>query len=59
MSFAVGDIPMLEGIRGPDPIAVVSPAYEKHVQRHPLVGESTVTARHAAQARLVKKQADR
>ena len=59
MSFAVSDIPMLAGIRGPDPISVASPAYEKQVRRHPLVGESTVIARHAAQAWLVKEQADR
>ena len=41
------------------PIAVASPACEKHVRRHPLVGGSTVIARHAAQAWLVTKQADR
>jgi len=54
-----GDIPMLEQIRGPDPIAVGITAYKKHVRRHPLVGESTAISRDAAQAWLVRKQAGR
>jgi len=59
MGNSNGDIPVLEHIRGPDPIAVGITAYEKHARRHPLVGESTVIPRHAAQAWLVRKQAGR
>ena len=59
MSFAVGDIPKLEGIHRPDPIAMGIAAYENTYGATPPVGESTETARHATQAWLGKKQADR
>jgi len=35
---------MPEQIRAPGPIAVGITAYEKHIQRHPLVDESTVAS---------------
>jgi hypothetical protein len=59
MGNSNGDIAMFEQIRGPDPIAAGITAYEKHVRRHPLVGESTAIPRHAAQAWPVRKQAGR
>lgn len=55
MSFAVVTSPGMRGSAGPIRSRWASPAYEKHVRRHPLAGESTKTVRRVARAWLVKR----